>query len=143
MYLISPFSNTSYSPYCLCALPACFPEMFGSPNLSGRLAHSVPSLSQSSLHICLFLNTVTENTAVCCLHNPARTTRVLLSVCYRMLLTVLQVIVSRAEPPTTSLFHDLCPSGLSKEAKSLLSILDQPFNLKYSSSSLYKIWAQN
>lgn len=140
MYLISPFSNTSYSPYCLCALPAFVFQRCLAPQ---TFQEGLLTLSQSSLHICLFLNTVTENTAVCCLHNPARTTRVLLSVCYRMLLTVLQVIVSRAEPPTTSLFHDLCPSGLSKEAKSLLSILDQPFNLKYSSSSLYKIWAQN
>lgn len=41
MYLIHTFSNTSYSPHCLCALPACFPEIFGSPSLLGRLAHSV------------------------------------------------------------------------------------------------------
>lgn len=50
-----------------------------------------------------------------------------------MLLTALQVSVSKVKPPTTSsktLLHDLCPSGLSMEAKSLLSILDESFSLK-------------
>lgn len=37
MYIISPFPNTSYNPYCLCALSACFPETFVSPSLLGRL----------------------------------------------------------------------------------------------------------
>lgn len=37
MYLMSPFPNTSYSPYCLCALPACFPEMFAEGFREGLL----------------------------------------------------------------------------------------------------------
>lgn len=124
MYLISPFPKTSYSPYCLCALPTCFPVVWG--RHLGRLAHSV-HLFHSSLHFCLFLNTVTEKTAVCCPHNPEKLHKFYQVVCYRTLLTALQVSVTRVEPPTASsktLLHNLCPSGLSMKAKSLLSILN-------------------
>lgn len=37
MYLISPFPKTSYSPYCLCALPTWFPESFGEGIWEGLL----------------------------------------------------------------------------------------------------------
>lgn len=60
------------------------------------------SPSQSSLHFCLSLNTVTEKTAVCCLHNPEKLHRFYSVVCYRTLLAALQVSVSRVKPPTTS-----------------------------------------
>lgn len=38
----------------------------------GKACSLCASLSQSSLHVCLFLNTTTEKTAVCCLHSPEK-----------------------------------------------------------------------
>lgn len=110
-------------------LPVCFTHLLSGVVWGrhlGRLAHSV-HLFHSSLHFCLFLNTVTEKTAVCCPHNPEKLHKFYQVVCYRTLLTALQVSVTRVEPPTASskiLLHNLCPSGLSVKAKSLLSILN-------------------
>lgn len=127
MYLIS-FSNTSSSLYCLCALPACFPKMFAPhPFQEGLLT---PWISLTVLSAPL---PFPEKTAVCCLHNPEQLHRFYSVVCYRTLLAALQVSVSRVKPPTTSsktLPHDLCPPGLSVEAKSLLNILDESSSLK-------------
>lgn len=122
--------NVPFSQYLLQSiLPVCFTRLLSRDvcgRLLGRLAHSM-HLFHSSLHFCLFLNTVTEKTAVCCPHNPEKLHRFYQVVCYRTLLTALQVSVSRVEPPTAfskTLLHNLCPSGLSMEAKSLLSILN-------------------
>lgn len=135
-----PFPIPSFSPYCLSAFPTHFQEIFGSLSLLTKSGYSV-CLFHGPLCLFAFSWILLPRKPFCLMPLQAlrNFTSFIQVICYATLLTGAAVCGPEAkryawvEPPTISskpLLHNLCPSGFSMEAKSLLSTLNKSFSLK-------------